>query len=437
MLEHVDTVLSFAVVMLLLSLLITGLVQIVVAMFAQRRAVLKLGIERLLKQIAPKLAGQASEIAEAVLTYPALSLGKSPRAAAAGNAAPASGNPAPAPEDPAPDPKRSVIAILKNYFTTILKGPTAIKKEELIEVLADLATSAPSWFSSEVKAVLQDLTKIDTQPELKQAAQNLMTEINNKFPKEAATIKDFVERTIAPDRKIAINVDTWFDTVMDRTTDEFQRRTRWFTVGFAIVLAFAFHIDSLKIFQRLASDAELRARLVQSADATLNKAEAFLPVASGSSKAASTAIQEAFKKLGDKPAFRTISNVPPEVVTHAQVMAWIPKTFKDPNDQQKIRTAYETQLKEIAGPEVGELLKSTSEIMKTLEDSTLVVFSKSLPGLKDINQYWSNGTHFWGTLITAFFLSLGAPFWYNALKQLSNLRPAIAQKVDLASELKE
>jgi len=28
------------------------------------------------------------------------------------------------------------------------------------------------------------------------------------------------------------------------------------------------------------------------------------------------------------------------------------------------------------------------------------------------------------------FLSLGAPFWYNVLRQLSNLRPAVAQKIE-------
>jgi hypothetical protein len=33
-------------------------------------------------------------------------------------------------------------------------------------------------------------------------------------------------------------------------------------------------------------------------------------------------------------------------------------------------------------------------------------------------------------LVAGLFLSLGAPFWFNALKQLANLRPVIAGKVD-------
>jgi len=37
--------------------------------------------------------------------------------------------------------------------------------------------------------------------------------------------------------------------------------------------------------------------------------------------------------------------------------------------------------------------------------------------------------HLLGTLVSIVFLSLGAPFWFNTLRQLSNLKPAISEKV--------
>jgi hypothetical protein len=37
--------------------------------------------------------------------------------------------------------------------------------------------------------------------------------------------------------------------------------------------------------------------------------------------------------------------------------------------------------------------------------------------------------HLLGTLVSVLFLSLGAPFWFNALRQMSNLKPAISGKV--------
>ena len=35
-----------------------------------------------------------------------------------------------------------------------------------------------------------------------------------------------------------------------------------------------------------------------------------------------------------------------------------------------------------------------------------------------------------GVLMTAVFLSLGAPFWHNLLRRLGSLRPLLARKVD-------
>ena len=39
------------------------------------------------------------------------------------------------------------------------------------------------------------------------------------------------------------------------------------------------------------------------------------------------------------------------------------------------------------------------------------------------------GRHVTGTLASVLLLSLGAPFWFNTLRQLSNLKPAISEKV--------
>ena len=38
-------------------------------------------------------------------------------------------------------------------------------------------------------------------------------------------------------------------------------------------------------------------------------------------------------------------------------------------------------------------------------------------------------SHLWGMLITAGLLSLGAPYWYNILKNLTSLRPAMAKLI--------
>ncbi len=66
MLDQVDSVLAFAIIMLLLSLLITAGVQLLVAVSGLRGRNLLWGVEQLLRQIAPGLGKAEHEDAVAV-----------------------------------------------------------------------------------------------------------------------------------------------------------------------------------------------------------------------------------------------------------------------------------------------------------------------------------------------------------------------------------
>ncbi|HSN87578.1 MAG TPA: hypothetical protein VL025_12510, partial [Thermoanaerobaculia bacterium] len=62
--EHLDTVIAFAAMMLLLSLIVTTLVQMVAAFLNLRGKNLLWGAEELLKQIDPRLEKDARALAE-------------------------------------------------------------------------------------------------------------------------------------------------------------------------------------------------------------------------------------------------------------------------------------------------------------------------------------------------------------------------------------
>jgi hypothetical protein len=49
---------------------------------------------------------------------------------------------------------------------------------------------------------------------------------------------------------------------------------------------------------------------------------------------------------------------------------------------------------------------------------------------------WSDGCtqHLWGILFSVGLLSLGAPFWYNSLKNLTSLRSTVAQNISKEQE---
>jgi hypothetical protein len=43
---------------------------------------------------------------------------------------------------------------------------------------------------------------------------------------------------------------------------------------------------------------------------------------------------------------------------------------------------------------------------------------------------YHQGWHLLGTSAMVVLLSLGAPFWFNALKQMTNLKPSVTQKIE-------
>lgn len=397
MLEHVDIVLSFAIVMLLLSLLVTTFVQIVVAVLALRSQVLKLGIRRLLRQVSPDLTQHARKIARAVVRHPAVATGRS---------------------------------------------TTDIKKEELIQLLDDLAKDSNKSLKDDVKNALKKVMGNAPAQELKAIADlayKVTAEMEKAFPEDVANIKRIVERTIVPTRQIVVDVTTWFNTVIDRTTDVFRTLTRWITVGFAVLLPFLLHIDSLAMFRQLTSDSQLRAKLMQNMGATMDRAAEVFSLGDRSMSLASAALELTCKDKPEIASAHAIKNIPSGLAKCSEGDAWLGVTFrecKDPNAPKMFSDAYHKQFEKLAAANLQGILQCTNEIKASLDESGLKIFaiSNSWP---DIGRYRKEKMHFWGTLMTAVFLSLGAPFWYNVLKQLSNLRPAIAQKIDLASQPRE
>jgi hypothetical protein len=77
-------------------------------------------------------------------------------------------------------------------------------------------------------------------------------------------------------------------------------------------------------------------------------------------------------------------------------------------------------------PTIDELVKHATSIRTELEKSKF----RLIPEPYDAVNVWSTGRRFWGVLFSAAMLSLGAPFWFNTLKTLTNLRPLLANKQD-------
>ena len=157
-LEHLDTVLSFAVVMLLLSLQITILVQTVVAISGLRGWNLSWSLTQLLKQVGPalNLEGQATKLSREILKHPALT-----------------------------------------HTWTLLgrRKATAIRPAELLRVVEDLATNRNSALDDKTRqavAAALGKTVADQTPELAEKAGEVAAELARQFPGQVQAAQDAV-----------------------------------------------------------------------------------------------------------------------------------------------------------------------------------------------------------------------------------------------------
>ena len=386
-LERLDTVIAFAVVMLLLSLLITTIVQMALLVTMRRGRNLLWGVERLLSQVDPRLEEHARDIAESVLRHPAVSHMTRARA-------------------------------------------LAIRQEELVRLLRDLASGRGPQSGKPLKdearaalaAVLQDpATGLSAQQVAQiQAAATALPEL---LPEQAAAVQNAISRVAAQTDKLSAEVQAWFDTVMDRTSERFKMHSRWATVGIATLLAFVLQVDSLDIIRQL-SNKEIREGVIQLYEPALRMYDDV----TGYTENRASLATDVLKGMTADPAFQPLfgAATPPEdLELRSEGRNWLQGQLRDkpelPQVQKTFDERYETAAKTLSDKFNAEAGKTKELLDKT---GLLVIPAKRLPvgdwGLRK----WA------GLLATAFFLSLGAPFWYNTLRKLSDLRPVVARKVE-------
>jgi hypothetical protein len=231
----------------------------------------------------------------------------------------------------------------------------------------------------------------------------------------------------------------WFDLVMDRTTERFVAHTRLVTFGIAFVVCLWFHIDSLRILRQISTDDDLRAALAAGAADALKDAEEIERDLSSPPKT----VNDAFVAV--RPWARLLDTPPQDLTLESQAAAWIGDVVARSSlpEADKARAAAEMQksfraeFEKLLG-ERYEHLKQTAEGLVTRLDATqLEIFERDVGLLPD---YWRadeatkarrfEGKHLLGVLVSVLLLSLGAPFWFNLLRNLSNLRPIVARKVE-------
>jgi hypothetical protein len=406
MLQNLDTMISYAVIMLILSLIITVLVQAVASAFELRGKNLMASLSKVLMQIEPALrsnpdgAAIAKEIAGKVAEHPSL----------VHFSASAQGK---------------VGGFLARFFARPVKG---IEATEWIRLLDEIGSDPDSGLSGPAQKTLTELLSSEVPgvtPERIEQAKRIGSQMATTFPYQAEAVEATVQSAFGSTRKIVVGTEKWFDSVMDRSSDWFTTQTRVWTVCFALGLALLFRVDSFMIIRQLADNPEVRAKLVQSTDQVLEQAKKDIQTGTPAQITVSAMAAEYRDKGDDK-----------EKVLNA-VPASSQKTCNDVTTalmQQPLtiglRTEFLRRCQEQAVKSLQAAAKSLDAYRTQLDSSQLTIITNPFTSPNSTQKPgWI------GAIVTGLLLTLGAPFWFNTLSRLSNLRPTIADKLDTLSAI--
>jgi hypothetical protein len=406
MLRYLDTAIAFVVVMLGISLLITVATQMISGLLGSRGTNLRWGLETLVQTLAPKAKDNAELLVNRILHHPLIS--------------------------------DSTFSSVARKFPLVARWKLAssIRKQELISVLRNLNEVAQDPQSTD-----EELKKLKTPIEQVLAAVSasplsdipgMITQIQ-ALKTDAATAEKRATELVQSVRKASDEFAFWFDACMDRVSQRFTMQMRWWTVAIAIVTAFVVHLDALRLITQFWADPTERAELVTAADSMSRQAEMIL----GSDRTGAPALYaKAISDLkGGSFADAVKSLTPPaSFPSQPEAETWLRTQLAGNPQIEAIILQYRTLVTAGLRANISDLQAEFAATKNNLERARFELVPSPYPSWKS---YWTGlrpSRHFWGTLAAAALLSLGAPFWFNSLKSLTNLRPVLAQRQEAAQK---
>lgn len=401
MLQYLDTIIAFTVIMLGVSLLITILTQMISALLGYRGTNLLWGLKTLLGTVEPQLEVKADTLARNILESPIIS--------------------------------DSIFSHLKNVpligkLTQRWRFASTITAEELAGRLKDLADSMQKNDATTATLIKTVLDKPD--PEATRKVQMIQTVLGGVVSHYAVQLDKAIQQLGATVQTSIGKIEACFDVVIKRASQRFATQMRIWTIIFAILISFGARIDSFSLFQQLWTNPVLRTNLVEQNEMLLKEASILLGDEEDNTKSATSGvppqiITDALERLKEEEKKSTVG-LPeaPKFKNMNEAVEWLRANLKaDKTTRENLLNKYQVLV-------IGELKKHAGTIKQGLAKSG---FRLQIPAsFKDVSNYYEE-LSIWGILVTAAFLSLGAPFWFSTLKTLSNLRPSASSATKATS----
>jgi hypothetical protein len=232
----------------------------------------------------------------------------------------------------------------------------------------------------------------------------------------------------------------WFNSAQDRAQQWFQLHTRVVAIGASILIAFLFQLDAVEVFHYVSTNSSGRAALVAGADKVIQQADGILKDEKGGLL---NRIANEVAKV--KPAL-TLADLSGIIHTGQLETALLEKGDKS-NPQisvAEVQKIFDDTVKKTTDAYYKEKSGLLADLSKDVGATGFELFpaggwrwpawkteSEGKKASIDVCQSLKNVIpHIFGILLFAALLTLGAPYWYNLLKNLTSLRPAVAKLTD-------
>jgi hypothetical protein len=355
-----------------------------------------------------------------------------------------------------------------------------VEREQLIRVLLGFAANPTTIPGSPkldpaVAAAMQNLRQIVADngvPDPGRAIADIRdAALRLELTDAAAAAHDRLSKAIlqAAHSTFVGRINLWFDHIMDRTTAEYKFRAQLVTMLGALLVATVVQLDSIELLRRLSTDDKLRDSLVQQAQIQQSR---FDEQQTTPAPARDQTELEVARARRDEIESNLAKLRDPQLAVLPDHFIWQPLPRASLSRNPAWTPPYSPRLELVVGTNIFPLQPNwTADPLADIESAVrnsnapvkavrekrgdhddLVLTSRNLgtvqlrstPGTPETNMLnaapeWScNGPvcfdrdlfdQSWrGVLLTWVLLSLGAPFWYDALKDMLKLRSTVAKK---------
>ncbi len=211
--------------------------------------------------------------------------------------------------------------------------------------------------------------------------------------------------------KFKLQLEAWFDRTMDQATEWYKRKIQVILMVLGFFMAWIFNAGTFTIISKLTIDKDAREKLV-------NLATAY--VQNNSTRPAELSLNDQAKLDSLLLIKKKLDADINKANSILGLGSWLPDSVK---------VVFNTlENKKYFIPDIDEKLLVCHKPYKIDSDGTQhYTFSwKERVG----SFFLLVILHFWGFLTTALALSLGAPFWFDLLNKLMQLRTSVKQPTD-------